>query len=94
MYPGFVISLERVVAQRYFALGKTATSSPVANAVTPMDMSDRFVTLTDSADGFVQIWELAADAMPAHAVAHISLKDLGDERYTSGCYANALWLTH
>jgi hypothetical protein len=54
----------------------------------------RACTLTDSADGFVQIGELAADAISAHMVAHINLKNRGDERYTSGCRANALWLTH
>jgi hypothetical protein len=45
-------------------------------------------------DGFVQIWELAEDAISAHVVAHISLKDEGDERYLSGCCASALWLTN
>jgi hypothetical protein len=54
----------------------------------------RVCTLTHSADGFVQIWEMAADVMSAHVVAHINLKDRGDDRYTSGCRANALWLTH
>jgi hypothetical protein len=47
----------------------------------PMDKSDRFVALTDSADGFVQIWELKEKGKFAHVVAHISLKDKGDARY-------------
>jgi carboxy-cis,cis-muconate cyclase len=95
--PGYITLFELddeggIVKQNFIL--RTSSSGGVANAVTPMDVSDRFVTLTDSADGFVQIWELADDAMSAHVVAHISLKDRGNERYTSGCCANALWLTH
>ncbi|KFY95992.1 hypothetical protein V498_02976 [Pseudogymnoascus sp. VKM F-4517 (FW-2822)] len=67
------------IVRQNFVL-RTSSSGGVANAVTPMDVSDRFVSLTDSADGFVQIWELAKDAKSASVVAHISLKDQGNDR--------------
>ena len=94
--PGYISVFEldengAIICQKF--LVRTSSSGGVANAVTPMDKSDRFVALTDSADGFVQIWELAEDASSAHVVAHISLKDQGNDRYHSGCCANAVWLT-
>jgi len=94
--PGYisVFDLDKngAIVRQNFIL-RTSSSGGVANAVTPMDVSDRFVALTDSADGFVQIWELAEGANSASVVAHISLKDQGNDRYRSGCCANALWLT-
>ncbi|CAJ0552609.1 Ff.00g006870.m01.CDS01 [Fusarium sp. VM40] len=94
--PGFlsVFKLDKkgaIVSQNF--IRRTSSSGGAANAVTPMDKSDRFVVVTDSADGFVQIWELMEDGSSAHVVAHISLKDKGNARYHSGCCANAVWLT-
>lgn len=94
--PGYIsvfeLDTDGAITRQNFLL-RTTSSGGIANAVTPMDQSDQFVALTDSADGFVQIWELTGDGNSAHVVAHISLKDQGNERYPSGCCANAVWLT-
>lgn len=74
-------------------LKETTTSGGVANAVAPAEFSDRFVALTDNSIGFVEIWELAEDGNSADVVAYIDLADQGNERYTSGCCANAVWLS-
>ncbi len=62
----------------------TTTSGGSANSVAPSRFSDRFVALTDSSVGFVEIWELAQDGISAGVVAHLDLAD-------GGCCANAVW---
>lgn len=65
-------------------LNPTTSSGGSANAVTPSEFSDKFVAITDSATGFVEIWALADDGSTASAIAHIDLVD-------GGCCANAVW---
>lgn len=74
-------------------LKETSTSGGVANAVTTAEFSDRFVALTDNSVGFVEIWALAEDGSDTVVVAHLDLADQGNERYQSGCCANAVWLS-
>ncbi|KAI1486408.1 hypothetical protein F5X96DRAFT_238692 [Biscogniauxia mediterranea] len=62
----------------------TTSSGGSANSVAPSAFSDRFVALTDSDTGFVEIWELAEDGQSAAPVAHLDLAD-------GGCCANAVW---
>ncbi|KAI0123634.1 carboxy-cis,cis-muconate cyclase [Xylariales sp. AK1849] len=62
----------------------TTTSGGAANSVAPSPFSDRFVALTDSSVGFVEIWELSTNASSASVVAHLDLAD-------GGCCANAVW---
>ncbi|KAI1499247.1 hypothetical protein F5X99DRAFT_291229 [Biscogniauxia marginata] len=65
-------------------LVSTTSSGGSANSVAPSTFSDRFVALTDSETGFVEIWELADDGQSATVVAHLDLAD-------GGCCANAVW---
>lgn len=62
----------------------TTSSGGTANSVAPSPFTDRFAALTDSATGFVEIWELSDDASSAQVVAHLDLND-------GGCCANAVW---
>lgn len=62
----------------------TTSSGGSANSVAPSSFSDRFVALTDSSVGFVEIWELATNDTTAFVVAHLDLDD-------GGCCANAVW---
>lgn len=62
----------------------TSTSGGTANAVTPSDFTDKYVALTDSSVGFVEIWTIADDNSAATLVAHLDLDD-------GGCCANAVW---
>lgn len=50
----------------------------------PSEFSDKFVALTDSSTGFVEIWTLGGDDMNASVIAHLDLDD-------GGCCANAVW---
>jgi carboxy-cis,cis-muconate cyclase len=52
--------------------------------VAPSPFSDQFVALTDSAVGFVQIWQLGSDGASASVVASVDIED-------GGCCANAVW---
>lgn len=65
-------------------LSPTTSSGGSANAVTPSEFSDKYVALTDSATGWVEIWALADDGSTASAVAHLDIVD-------GGCCANAVW---
>lgn len=69
---------------------ETSTSGGAANAVAPSPFSDRFVALTDSEVGFVEIWELAANASTATMIAHL---DMIDNSSGPGCCANAVWVS-
>lgn len=62
----------------------TTSSGGAANAVSPSEFSDKYVALTDSATGFVEIWSLADNGSSAGVVAHLDLDD-------GGCCANAVW---
>ncbi|KAI0018827.1 carboxy-cis,cis-muconate cyclase [Xylariomycetidae sp. FL0641] len=62
----------------------TTSSGGAANSVAPAPFTDRFVAVTDAEAGFVEIWELAADAASAGVVAHLDVVD-------GGCCANAVW---
>jgi carboxy-cis,cis-muconate cyclase len=62
----------------------TTTNGGAANSVAPSPFSDRFVALTDSSVGFVEIWELTTNGTSASVVAHLDLAD-------GGCCANAVW---
>ena len=65
---------------------QTTTSGGVANAVSVMDESDRFVALTDNEVGFVEMWELSRDGQTAEPVARLNLTDRAElERHKSGC---------
>ncbi|KAH6653218.1 Lactonase, 7-bladed beta-propeller-domain-containing protein [Truncatella angustata] len=72
----------RILGQNF--LLPTTSSGGAANSVAPSPFADRFAALTDSSVGFVEIWELAADASSANVVAHLDLID-------GGCCANAVW---
>ena len=50
----------------------------------PSTFSDEFVALTDSATGFVQIWQLGSEGTEASVVAQVNIED-------GGCCANAVW---
>ena len=49
----------------------------------PSEFSDKFVALTDSATGFVEVWSLASNGSAASVVAHVDIDD-------GGCCANAV----
>ncbi|EFX04833.1 polyketide synthase [Grosmannia clavigera kw1407] len=82
----FRLSAGGTVQSQLF-LVPTTSSGGAANSVAPSGFSDRFVALTDSSAGFVEIWEMAANGTTASPVAHIDLAD-------GGCCANACvhWL--
>ncbi|CAJ2512503.1 Uu.00g055180.m01.CDS01 [Anthostomella pinea] len=79
----FTLDESGAILQQNFLLPTTSTGG-AANSVAPSPFSDRFVALTDSSVGFVEIWELAEDGQAASVVAHIDLVD-------GGCCANAVW---
>jgi carboxy-cis,cis-muconate cyclase len=64
-------------------LNATTSSGGTANSVAPSTFSDKYVALTDSATGFVEIWQMDGEA-GATIVAHLDLED-------GGCCANAVW---
>jgi len=53
------------------------------HSIAPSEFSDKFVPLTDSATGFVEIWSVADDETAANVVAHVDIDD-------GGCCANAV----
>ncbi|KAL2067200.1 hypothetical protein VTL71DRAFT_1624 [Oculimacula yallundae] len=73
-------------------LRPTTTSGGVANVVIPSEHDDHIVALTDNEIGFLEIWRLDEDAMWAEPVSRIVLSDRGNNRYASGCCANAVWV--
>lgn len=56
-------------------LDPATSSGGSANSVSPSEFSYKFVAITDSATGFVDIWTLAHDGSAASAVAHVDLVD-------------------
>ena len=64
-------------------LEATTSSGGAANSVAPSDFSDQFITITDSATGFIEIWGLASNRSAATVVAHVDIDD-------SGCCAKAV----
>lgn len=78
----FTLSDEGVIGKQLF-LNETTTSGGTSNSVAPSEFSDQWVALTDSAEGFVEIWELV-DGNATKIVAHLDLAD-------GGCCANAVW---
>jgi carboxy-cis,cis-muconate cyclase len=52
--------------------------------VSPSGFSDQFVALTDSATGFVEIWQLGSEGASASVIARVNIVD-------GGCCANAVW---
>ncbi|KAJ4385605.1 hypothetical protein N0V93_010034 [Gnomoniopsis smithogilvyi] len=83
----FTLADDGAIAEQKFLL-ETTNSGGAANAVAPSPFSDRFVALTDSEVGFVEIWELSEDASSAAVVAHL---DVIDNTSGKGCCANAVW---
>lgn len=79
----FTLDDEGAILEQNFLL-PTTSSGGAANSVAPSPFSDRFVALTDSSVGFVEIWELSDDGSSASVVAHLDLND-------GGCCANAVW---
>ncbi|RDW94631.1 hypothetical protein BP5796_00394 [Coleophoma crateriformis] len=79
----FSLSTTGEITQQMFLTATTSTGG-TANSVAPSGFSDKWVALTDSASGFVEIWELAANGSAASIVAHLDLVD-------GGCCANAVW---
>ena len=73
-------------------ISPTTTSGGVANVVIPSEFDDRIVALTDNSVGFVEIWQLAKNGKSAKPVSRLLLSDQGNNRYASGCCANAVWL--
>ncbi|KAH8659765.1 carboxy-cis,cis-muconate cyclase [Xylariales sp. PMI_506] len=72
----------RIMTQNF--LLPTSSSGGAANSVAPSLFTDRFIALTDSSEGFVEIWELNTNGSSASVVAHLDLSD-------GGCCANAVW---
>lgn len=85
----FTLTEDGAVVDQNF-LVETTNSGGAANAVAPSPFSDRFVALTDSEVGFVEIWELAANASTATMIAHL---DVIDNTSGTGCCANAVWIS-
>lgn len=79
----FTLAESGEILEQNFLLPTTSTGG-AANSVAPSPFTDRFVALTDSATGFLEIWELATDGTSAQPVAHLDLID-------GGCCANAVW---
>ncbi|TVY19999.1 Carboxy-cis,cis-muconate cyclase, partial [Lachnellula arida] len=76
-----VASNGKIVSQLF--LEPTTSSGGAANSVAPSEFSDKYVALTDSATGFVEIWSLASNGSAASVVAHVDIDD-------GGCCANAV----
>ncbi|KAI9663814.1 MAG: hypothetical protein M1821_007304 [Bathelium mastoideum] len=62
----------------------TTSSGGTANSVATAFFSDEWVALTDSSEGFVQIWKLDTNGTSAEVVAQVDIDD-------GGCCANAIW---
>lgn len=71
------------IVQQNF-LQPTTSSGGAANSVSLSEFSEIFVALTDSAEGFAEIWWISDDASTVAMVAHMDI-DYG------GCCANAVW---
>lgn len=72
-------------------LMETTTSGGTANSVAPSEFSDKYVALTDSSVGFVEIWKFSVPTLSnstgsASVVARVALED-------GGCCANAVWVS-
>jgi carboxy-cis,cis-muconate cyclase len=91
--------------QKQLFLSPTTTSGGAANAPAPAPWSDRFVALTDTQIGGLEVWEVADKDGKGEsrmnlpkAVAKLTLDDkawaLANSGRTgkTGCYANAVWL--
>ncbi|CZR56947.1 related to carboxy-cis,cis-muconate cyclase [Phialocephala subalpina] len=63
-------------------LTPTTNSGGTANSVAPSTFSDKYVALTDSSLGFVEIWGF--EGTNASVVARVDIED-------GGCCANAVW---
>lgn len=79
----FTLDADGNILEQKFLI-PTTSSGGAANSVAPSPFGNKFVALTDSSLGFVEIWELDDDASTAKAVAHLDLND-------GGCCANAVW---
>lgn len=84
----FTLADDGAIASQNFLI-ETTTSGGAANAVSPSPFSDRFVALTDSLTGFVEIWEMNEDASSAAVIAHLDIIDAVVAG--KGCCANAVW---
>lgn len=83
----FTLEDNGAIAEQNF-LVETTNSGGAANAVAPSPFSDRFVALTDSEVGFVEVWGMSEDGRSAAVVAHL---DVVDNSSGTGCCANAVW---
>lgn len=84
--PGYISAFtlaEDGTIEKQLFLNETTSSGGAANSVAPSDFTDQWVALTDSATGFVEIWELE-DGNATKMVAHLDIAD-------GGCCANAVW---
>lgn len=84
--PGYISAFSlattgAITAQLF--LTPTSSTGGAANSVSPSEFSDRYVAVTDSSVGFVEIWELADDGSAASVIAHLDLVD-------GSCCANAV----
>lgn len=79
----FTLDDEGDVQKQNFIIN-TTTSGGLANLVSPVLFSDRYVALPDLEVGFVEMWELAEDNSTAKAIAHLDLAD-------GGCCENVIW---
>jgi carboxy-cis,cis-muconate cyclase len=79
----FSLSSSGAITSQLFQ-DETTSSGGAANSVAPSPFSDEFVALTDSATGFVEIWQLGSEGLSASVVARVDIED-------GGCCANAVW---
>lgn len=83
----YALADDGAIEKQKFLL-ETSSGGGAANAVAPSPFSDRFVAITDSDTGFVEIWEMSENGTSAAVVAHL---DVVDSTTGSGCCANAVW---
>jgi carboxy-cis,cis-muconate cyclase len=79
----FTLATNGSITEQLF-LNATSSSGGTANSVSPSGFSDQFVALTDSATGFVEIWQLGSEGGSANVIARVDIVD-------GGCCANAVW---
>ncbi|KAF8866949.1 carboxy-cis,cis-muconate cyclase [Acephala macrosclerotiorum] len=77
----FSLSTNGSISSQLF-LTPTTNSGGTANSVAPSTFSDKYVALTDSSLGFVEVW--AFEGTNASVVARVNIED-------GGCCANAVW---